>query len=123
MSSIVWSRRLFLRRSGGHNRLVVLEVARLTVAEGRAADFEGAFEQFKAVLAPAPGFQGAELQRGIERPFEYWLFVHWETVEAHTVDFKQAGGFARWNELVGPYLAEPPDAVHVQPRTSLQAAS
>ena len=102
---------------------MVLEVARLTVAEGREAEFEQAFEEFKAVLASAQGFHGAQLQQGIERPSEYWLFVQWETVEAHTVDLKRAGGFARWEELVAPHLAAPPDAVHVQLRTSLDAPS
>jgi len=102
---------------------MVLEVARLTVAEGKEAEFERAFDRFKGTLAPAPGFHGAELQQGIEQPSEYWLFVQWETVEAHTVDFKRAGGFARWDELVAPHLATPPDAAHVQLRTSLQAAS
>ena len=99
---------------------MVLEVARLTVVEGQEKEFELAFDQFKSVFAPAPGFHGAELQRGIERPSEYWLFVHWESVEAHSVGFKQAGGFARWDELVGPHLAVGPDAVHVELRAAVQ---
>lgn len=102
---------------------MVLDVARLTVAEGKEAEFESAFDQFKGVLTSAEGFHGAELQQCIERPSEYWLFVHWETVEAHTVDLKLAGGFARWDELVAPHLAVPPDSVHVQLRTSLEAAT
>jgi len=105
--------------SSWHNLAMVVEVARLTVVQGKEAEFEQAFDEFKATFAPAPGFHGAELHRGIERPSEYWLFVQWETVEAHTVDFKRAGGFARWDELVGPHLAAPPNAVHVQPRASL----
>jgi heme-degrading monooxygenase HmoA len=99
---------------------MVVEVARLLVARGEEAGFERAFEQFKETLARAPGFRGAELHRGIERPSEYWLFVQWETVEAHTVDFKEAGGFARWDQLVGPHLAVLPDAVHAELRSSVQ---
>ncbi|HTV12453.1 MAG TPA: antibiotic biosynthesis monooxygenase family protein [Acidimicrobiales bacterium] len=99
---------------------MVVEIARLTVARGEEEDFERAFEQFKEMLASAPGFHGAELHRGIDHPSEYWLFVQWETVEAHTVDFKQAGGFARWDQLVGPHLAAPADAVHAQLRAAVQ---
>ncbi|HTW06924.1 MAG TPA: antibiotic biosynthesis monooxygenase family protein [Acidimicrobiales bacterium] len=102
---------------------MVLEIARLTIAEGHAAEFESAFDLFKEVLAKAPGFHGAELRKCVERPSEYWLLVRWETVEAHTVDFKNAGGFARWDQLVGPHLAAPPDAVHGQLRSSVTQAS
>jgi heme-degrading monooxygenase HmoA len=99
---------------------MVLEVARLLVVEEQEAAFERAFDQFKGTLAPSPGFGGAELQRSIERPREYWLFVRWETVEAHTVDFRRAGGFARWDELVGPYLAAPAEAVHTDLRVRVE---
>jgi len=102
---------------------MVLEVARLSVTHGSEDEFERAFGEFKATLAAAPGFHGAELQRGIEHPSEYWLFVQWETVEAHAVDFKEAGGFARWDQLVGPYLAAPPDAVHADLRASLRPST
>jgi heme-degrading monooxygenase HmoA len=95
---------------------MVTEVAQLRVLDGQEAEFESAFDRFKTFLAPAPGFHEAELQRSFERPSEYWLFVHWDSVESHTVDFKQAGGFARWDQLVGPYLATPAEAVHAELR-------
>lgn len=101
---------------------MVHEVARLTVAQGKQEELERAFGQFKETLAAAPGFHGAQLFRGVEQPSEYWLLVQWETVEAHTVDFKQAGGFALWDELVGPQLGAPPDAVHAELRASVEPA-
>ncbi len=99
---------------------MVTEVAHLRVVPGQEGDFESAFERFQAFLAPAAGFHGAELQRSIERPDEYWLFVHWDRVESHTVDFKQAGGFARWDQLVGPYLVAPAEAVHAELRAEVR---
>lgn len=107
----------------GHNRAMVTEIARLTVVTGQEAELERAFGEFKATLAKAPGFHGAELHRGVEKPSEYWLFVSWESVEAHTVDFKASGGFARWDELVGPHLALAPDAVHAELRATVEPAN
>lgn len=98
---------------------MVTEVARLEVIAGKEADFESAFDAFKPFLAVADGFHGAQLQRSVERPGEYWLFVDWDTVQSHTVAFKEAGGFARWDELVLPYLSVPPDAVHAELRASV----
>jgi heme-degrading monooxygenase HmoA len=100
---------------------MVVEVARLSVAGGTQELFERAFDEFGKTLSRATGFHGAELQRGIERPNEYWLLVQWETVKAHTQDFKAAGGFARWDEFVGPYLKSPPDAVHAEARATVEA--
>jgi len=101
---------------------MVTEVARLTVAPGHDDQFERAFDEFKDILAQAPGFHGAELCRGVERPSEYWLLVRWESVEAHMVTFKGLGGFARWDQLVVPHLALPPDAVHALPRATVEPA-
>jgi heme-degrading monooxygenase HmoA len=93
---------------------MVLEVARFAITEGQEADFEQAFGQAKLVIASSPGFIGAELHRGIERPSEYWLFVRWATLESHTVGFRESDRFVHWRQLLGPYFAAPPDVVHAE---------
>jgi hypothetical protein len=46
-------------------------------------------------------------------PARYRLFVKWETVENHTVDFRGSPDFAEWRKLVGYCFASPPEVEHV----------
>jgi hypothetical protein len=43
----------------------------------------------------------------------YRLFVKWQTVENHTVDFRGSPDFAEWRKLVGHCFAAPPEVEHV----------
>ena len=42
----------------------------------------------------AKGCTGMTLQRSVEMPARYRLFVQWDTVENHTVDFRGSADFA-----------------------------
>jgi hypothetical protein len=41
------------------------------------------------------------------------LFVSWETLENHTVDFRGSPDFQEWRKLVGHYFAGAPQVEHV----------
>lgn len=79
-------------------------------------DTDQAFEA--AVTAAVPLFQQSigchsmTLQRLIEQPQTYQLVVHWETLEHHTVTFRESEAFSKWRELVSPFFAKPPRVVH-----------
>ena len=45
----------------------------------------------------------------------YLLFVRWESVEAHMVDFRESPEFQVWRKAVGDYFAAPPTVEHVAP--------
>ena len=47
------------------------------------------------------------------KPARCRLFVKWETVENHTVDFRGSPDFAEWRKLVGHCFAAPPEVEHV----------
>ena len=68
----------------------VLEVATLNVRAGQAAAFEAAFAQAQRLIAAIPGYRGHELQRCIEHDQQYVLLVRWDSLEAHTVGFRQS---------------------------------
>ena len=55
-----------------------------------------------------------ELHRSIEFPQRYWLFAKWDSVEDHTVGFRNSENFTKWRALVGPYFASPPQVEHTQ---------
>lgn len=91
---------------------MVVEHAELTVEEGREEEFQEAFGRAREVLAEADGFRWAELLRCAERPRVFLLLVGWDSVEAHTVGFRQSERFGRWRALVGPFFAAPPAVEH-----------
>jgi heme-degrading monooxygenase HmoA len=69
---------------------MILEVAVLNVIEGQAAEFEAAFKEASSIIASMPGYICHELQRCIEVPNRYILLVRWETLEDHTIGFRQS---------------------------------
>ena len=46
-------------------------------------------------------------------PRRYRLFVKWETVENHTVDFRGSADFQEWRKHVAHCFASPPEVEHV----------
>jgi quinol monooxygenase YgiN len=52
------------------------------------------------------------LHRSVESPSSYRLVVGWESVEAHTEQFRNSEGFQRWRALVGPHFASTPRVQH-----------
>ena len=54
-----------------------------------------------------------ELQRSHETPGRYLLFVRWESVEAHTVGFRESPQFQEWRACVTHCFAVPPQVEHV----------
>lgn len=65
------------------------------------------------VFKRAKGCQGMELQRSIEKPTRYRLFVKWATIENHTKDFRGSADFQEWRKLVVHCFAAPLDVEHV----------
>ena len=62
----------------------------------------------------AKGYQGAKVNRGIESPERYVLQIFWDTLEDHTVHFRQGPLFAQWRAIVGPFFAGPPAVEHFE---------
>jgi heme-degrading monooxygenase HmoA len=93
---------------------MILEEAVLSVCEGDATAFEAAMVKAAPVIAGAAGYLSHELQRCVETPGRYLLLVRWETLEAHTVGFRQSAAFAEWRAIVGPFFAVPPVVEHYE---------
>ena len=53
------------------------------------------------VISQARGLKGWKINRGVESPDRYVLQIFWETLENHTVDFRQSPEFQQWRAIVG----------------------
>jgi len=92
---------------------MILEVAEFRIKPGTQADFDAAIRRrVETVIAKAKGYRGYQVQKGIESPERYLLMIHWDTVENHTVDFRQSPAFQEWRAFVSPYFAALPVAEH-----------
>src|ERR1700760_4757762 len=93
---------------------MITEIAQIDVKPGMESEFETGVKNAAPVFKRAKGCHGLELARSVEKPSRYRLFVKWETVENHTVDFRGSEDFQAWRGLVGQYFAAPPDVEHTQ---------
>ncbi|NBU31722.1 MAG: antibiotic biosynthesis monooxygenase [Actinobacteria bacterium] len=91
---------------------MIIETAQIDIASGQESDFEMALDEAKNVLAKAKGFKGISVHRGVERPNVYLLTLKWDTVEDHTVGFRESDLFVQWRTLIGPFFANAPIVEH-----------
>ena len=92
---------------------MILELADLTIQPGMQAEFDAAIVRgVQTVISRAKGFMGYEIHKGIESPERYVLMIRWETLENHTVDFRESPAFTEWRAIVGPFFAAAPRVEH-----------
>ena len=92
---------------------MILEVADIRIAPGRQDAFDEAIVRgVDTVIARAKGFRGYKVNKGIESPERYILMIFWDTLESHTVDFRQSEAFGQWRAIVGSFFAVPPVVEH-----------
>lgn len=94
---------------------MILEVADIRIAAGQQAAFEEAIERgLRTVISQAKGFRGFKVNRGVESPERFLLQIFWDTLEDHTVGFRQSPLFTEWRAIVGPFFAAPPHVEHFE---------
>ena len=72
---------------------MITEIAQIDVKPGMEQEFEAGVAKAAPVFKRAKGCHGVALEKSIEKPSRYRLFVQWETVENHTVDFRGSADF------------------------------
>ena len=79
---------------------MILEVAILTIKSGSSSEFENAFRKASHIIASMPGCLSHELQKCVEIDDRYLLLVRWETLEAHTIGFRQSPDYQIWKQTL-----------------------
>ncbi len=92
---------------------MILELADLRIHAGQNTAFDEAIARgLRDVISKAKGCQGYKVNRGIENPERYVLQIFWDTLEDHTVGFRESEAFAQWRAIVGPFFAAAPVVEH-----------
>jgi heme-degrading monooxygenase HmoA len=93
---------------------VILEVAILNVRPGQEDAFEAAMRVARPLIAATPGFEDIEVRRCIEQPSRYLLLVNWQTLESHTVGFRQSDRYQEWRKCLHHFYDPFPVVEHYQ---------
>lgn len=94
---------------------MVVEIVDIRIHPGQNADFEQVVQREIATLTGlVQGFQGCQVLCSIESPQRYVLQAFWNTLEDHTVGFRQGTLYAEWLAAIRPFAAAPPVIEHFQ---------
>ncbi len=83
---------------------MVLEIAHIEIKDGQQVAFEQKLKEAQQVLKQAPGYLSHEFRSCFEHPNKYVLLIHWESLEAHTIGFRQSELFKKWRSLIGDFF-------------------
>jgi quinol monooxygenase YgiN len=93
---------------------MITEIAQIEIKPGMEKEFEAGVAQAMPVFRRAKGCHGLALEKSVEKPSRYRLFVQWETVEDHTVAFRGSADFQEWRKCVGHCFENPPTVEHTE---------
>ncbi|MBA3920980.1 MAG: antibiotic biosynthesis monooxygenase [Nostocaceae cyanobacterium] len=91
---------------------MILEVAVLTIKPSMNDEFESAFKEAAKIISSMPGYLSHELQKCVEVSNQYLLLVRWETLEAHTIGFRQSPEYQTWKQLLHHFYEPFPVVEH-----------
>jgi heme-degrading monooxygenase HmoA len=100
---------------------MTLEIAVLNVRLGQEAAFEIAMRDARPLIAATPGFLSIEIRRCVETPNRYLLQVSWETLEDHTIGFRQSDRYQQWRALLHHFYDPFPTVEHYHEVPSLSS--
>jgi len=91
---------------------VILEVAILDVKKGEEKNFESAFSRAQIIISSMEGYISHQLKNCIEKPNRYILLVNWETIENHTIGFRESKQYQEWQKLLHHFYDPFPEVHH-----------
>ncbi len=91
---------------------MILEVAILDVKTGLEADFLAAFNQAQSIISSMSGYISHDLQQCVETPNRYILLVQWQTLEDHTIGFRESPQYQQWKALLHHFYDPFPTVEH-----------
>jgi heme-degrading monooxygenase HmoA len=91
---------------------MILEVAILDIKSGFSQEFEESFQIAKDIIVTMPGYISHELQSCLEKGDRYILLVRWQTLEDHTIGFRQSAEYQDWRALLHHFYDPFPNVEH-----------
>lgn len=93
---------------------MILEVAMLQVKPGQTSDFERSFQVASGIISKMKGYIHHELKRCLEDDHKYILLVKWETLEDHTIGFRESAEYQEWKQRLHHFYDPFPVVEHFE---------
>lgn len=93
---------------------MILEVAMLQVKKGQTTQFEEAFREASTIISSMDGYLSHELHRCLEAAGKYLLLVQWNSMEDHTLGFRQSEQYQDWKRLLHHFYEPFPTVEHFE---------
>ena len=91
---------------------MILELAILYIKDEQVNQFEKDFDKAGIYISSIKGYGGHTLQKCIEQKNKYILLVNWETLDAHTIGFRESSQYREWKKLLHHYYDPFPTVYH-----------
>lgn len=93
---------------------MILEAAILRIIPGQCQEFEKSFKEASKMISSMKGYIEHELQKCVEEENKYLLLVRWETLEDHTIGFRESEEYIEWKALLHHYYDPFPTVEHFE---------
>ncbi|MDQ1143877.1 heme-degrading monooxygenase HmoA [Bacillus sp. SORGH_AS 510] len=93
---------------------MILEAVMLQVKQGMEGEYEVAFREASKIISSMSGYISHELQRCMEVKGKYLLLVKWETLDDHTVGFRQSKEYQEWKKQLHHFYDPFPIVEHFE---------
>lgn len=93
---------------------MILEAVMLQVKVGMEAEYEEAFLGASKIISSMKGYISHDLQRCMEVEGKYLLLVQWESLEDHTVGFRQSNEYQQWKKQLHHFYDPFPTVEHFE---------
>lgn len=93
---------------------MILEIATIDIKKESNSDFEKALGEAQYVISQSPGYISHQFHRCLEQDNRYVLLIRWQSLEAHTKEFRESDLFKQWRALIGPYFESTPVVQHYE---------
>jgi len=93
---------------------MILEIATLDIKPNKNIAFEEAFRKAQIIISNMEGYISHQLQQSIENPNRYTLLVNWETLEDHTIGFRESAEYQEWRALLHHFYEPYPHVEHFE---------
>jgi heme-degrading monooxygenase HmoA len=91
---------------------MILEMAEFDICSGKENLFEEATHSAIKVIGQSKGFLSIEFRKCLETPTRFIAFIYWETLEDHTIGFRESPLFTEWRAILSPFFNSAPVAKH-----------
>jgi heme-degrading monooxygenase HmoA len=91
---------------------MILELATIDIKPNTNTEFEAALSKAQHVISQSKGYLGHQFKKCIEKENRYILLIQWETLEDHTIGFRESPLFIEWRALIGLFFESSPQVQH-----------